>query len=94
MPTIIDIDDHGLGERLAQFSRTQIRAAERRGVTEAVKLGRTLARNEAPEETGFGKTQIAYRTQSRGTTAIGRTYIKRDGYYMRFQSRGDRKSVV
>jgi hypothetical protein len=88
VPTIIDIDDHGLADRLALFSRKDIRNAQRRGVTEAVKLGRTLARNEAPDDTGFGKTQIAYRTNSRGTTAIGRDYIKNPGFYMRFQSRG------
>lgn len=86
MAATIDIDDHGLADRLALFSRKQIRTAERRGVTEAAKFGRSMARGLAPKATGAGARGISYKTRSRGTGVSARIFNK--VYYMRFQARG------
>jgi hypothetical protein len=86
VPTIIDIDDHGLADRLALLGRRGLKAAERRGVTEAAKFGRTMARGLAPVATGAGRRGISYKTRSRGTSVQARVYNR--VFYMRFQSRG------
>lgn len=86
MPMIIDIDDHGLADRLALLGRQGLRTAERRGVTEAAKFGRGMARGLAPKATGAGARGISYKTRSRGTAVSARIFNR--VYYMRFQARG------
>lgn len=86
MAAIINIDDHGLADRLALLGRQGLRTAERRGVTEAAKFGRGMARGLAPVATGAGRRGISYKTRSRGTTITARVFNK--VFYMRFQSRG------
>lgn len=82
----VDVDDHGLADRLALLGRQGVRTAQRRGVTEAAKYGRAEARGFAPVATGAGRRGISYRVRSRGTTVVGKVYNK--VFYMRFQARG------
>lgn len=61
-------------------------AAEKKAITEAVKIGREVARAGAPQKTGKGKRGISYKTRTRGGVVEGRVYNK--VFYMRFQARG------
>lgn len=86
MPFTINVDDHGLEQKLALLGRRELRAAQRKGVTNAVKFGRATARAAAPTSTGKGRRGVSYRVRSRGTTVVGRVYNKT--FYMRFLARG------
>lgn len=82
----VDVDDHGLHEKLLLLGRKGLIAAERKGVTDAAKLGRTLARGFAPVRTGAGRRGVSYKTSSRGGEVSAKVYNR--VYYMRFQARG------
>jgi hypothetical protein len=86
MPTFIRVNDHGLSHKIDLLTKRELVAAERAGITEAVKLARSIARSAAPEESGEGKKGISYKTRTRSGVVEGRAYNK--VYYMRFQARG------
>jgi hypothetical protein len=82
----VDVDDHGLAEKLALLGRKELRSAQKRGVTNAVKFGRATARGLAPVATGKGRRGVSYTVRSRGTEVVGKVYNK--VFYMRFLARG------
>jgi hypothetical protein len=86
MPTFVRVNDHGLSHKIDLLTKQQLVLAERAGITEAVKLARTIAREAAPEESGEGKKGISYKTRTRSGVVEGRAFNK--VYYMRFQARG------